>query len=83
MKSNVLGPALIAKAFLPALEKSGESDRPPIVMNTSSGLGSIGLQCGPKEAIYSISKVALNMLVRDKLTSLRRKALILLFFTDL
>lgn len=63
MKGNVLGPALIAKAFLPLLERvSRTGSRPPIVTNISSSLGSIGLEKGAKEAIYSISKAALNML---------------------
>lgn len=62
MKNNVLGPALIAQAFLPFLERSGSNSRLPVVLNTSSGLGSIGLAHGPKEAVYSISKAALNML---------------------
>lgn len=63
MKVNVLGPALITKALLPQLEKPSNSSRRPVVLNTSSGLGSIGLGYGDKEATYSISKAAVNMLV--------------------
>jgi NAD(P)-dependent dehydrogenase (short-subunit alcohol dehydrogenase family) len=69
MQGNVLGPALVAKAFLSLLERpasdvpSGSPGRPPVVLNMSSGLGSIGLKYGAKNAIYSISKTALNMLV--------------------
>jgi len=62
MKGNVLGPALIAQAFLPLLERSSGPSKPPVVLNMSSGLGSIGLKYGLKEAIYSMSKSAINML---------------------
>jgi len=68
MQGNVLGPALVAKAFLPLLERSapnvpsGSPGRPPVVLNMSSGLGSIGLKYGAMKAIYSISKTAVNML---------------------
>jgi len=62
MKSNVLGPALVSKAFLSLLERPSESSRPSVVLNMSSGLGSIGLKYGAKEAIYSMSKTAVNML---------------------
>jgi len=62
MRINVLGPALVYQAFLPALERSKRPEG-PVVMNTTSGLGSIGLDCGVKNASYSISKCALQMLV--------------------
>ena len=57
---NVVGPALLAQAFLPLLERPGARG---VIMNMSSGLGSIGLDCGPKCSSYSITKAALNMLV--------------------
>ncbi|KAI0042051.1 C-factor [Auriscalpium vulgare] len=57
-KANVAGPALVAQAYLPYLEK-GERK---VIVNVSSGLGSIGLAFGAKQASYSISKTALNML---------------------
>jgi NAD(P)-dependent dehydrogenase (short-subunit alcohol dehydrogenase family) len=70
MKGNVLGPALVAKAFRPLLERSasnvpsGSPDQPPVVSNMSSDLGSIGLnRYGAMDALYSISKAAVNMLV--------------------
>ena len=59
MIANVAGPALVAKVYLPYLEKSKRK----VIVNMSSGLGSIGLDLGPKNSIYSISKTALNMLV--------------------
>ncbi|KAH9848800.1 C-factor [Lenzites betulinus] len=57
-QANVVGPALIAQAFLPLLEKGDRK----VIVNMSSGLASIDLNCGPKCATYSISKTALNML---------------------
>ena len=58
--ANVLGPALVAQAYLPLLERGAKKT----VVNVSSGLASVGLACGAKNASYSISKAALNMLVR-------------------
>jgi len=55
---NVLGPAKLAETLLPYLERS----KRPVVMNMTSGLASIGLDCGNKCTTYSISKTALNML---------------------
>ena len=57
----MIGPALVAKAFLPALEKG----RKKVVINITTGLSSFGLDFGPKNASYAISKTALNMLVRS------------------
>ncbi|KAI0786295.1 C-factor [Abortiporus biennis] len=57
-RANVTGPALIAQALLPFIEKSNRK----LIMNMSSGLASIGIDLGPKNASYSISKTALNML---------------------
>jgi len=62
MKGNVLGPALIAQAFLSLLERSSALSKPPVVLNMSSGLGSIGLNYGLKDAVYSMTKSAINML---------------------
>lgn len=59
MESNVVGPALIAQHFLPLLKKGGRK----VIINMTSGLGSISKDLGPKCSIYSISKAALNMLV--------------------
>jgi len=57
-KHNVVAPAVIGKHFLPLLEKG----RRKVIMNMTSGLGSIGLNLGPKCSSYSISKDAVNML---------------------
>ena len=59
---NVVGPALITQAFIPLLQKGNRK----VIMNMTSGLASIGLDIGPKCCAYSISKAALNMLVRVK-----------------
>ncbi|KAH7910500.1 hypothetical protein BJ138DRAFT_1136000 [Hygrophoropsis aurantiaca] len=56
--SNVVGPALIARHLLPAIEKSSRK----VIVNMSSGLASIGKNLGPKSTSYSISKTAVNML---------------------
>lgn len=60
MQVNVVGPMLLSQVYLPLLEK-GEKKT---VVNVSSGLASIGLNAGNKCTSYSISKTALNMLVR-------------------
>ncbi|OCH85486.1 NAD(P)-binding protein [Obba rivulosa] len=58
LKSNVIGPALLGQVLLPYLLK-GQSK---VIVNFSSGLGSIGLDYGGQNATYSISKTAVNML---------------------
>ncbi|KAH9831801.1 C-factor [Rhodofomes roseus] len=58
--ANVAGPALMGTVYLPLLEKG----RRKVIVNMTSGLASIGLDFGAKNAMYSISKTALNMLVR-------------------
>jgi NAD(P)-dependent dehydrogenase (short-subunit alcohol dehydrogenase family) len=68
MKSNVLGPALVFQAFLPALERSTRPEG-PVVLNITSSLGSIGLDYGVTNTTYCISKTALNMFVRDRRSS--------------
>jgi len=63
MTTNVLGPALVSAAFLPLLERKNANDtRLPVVVNMSSGAGSIGLKLGSASPIYAMSKTALNML---------------------
>lgn len=59
LQANVAGPALISQVYLPYLEKSKRK----VIVNMTSGLSSIGLDCGKKNASYSIAKTALNMLV--------------------
>jgi NAD(P)-dependent dehydrogenase (short-subunit alcohol dehydrogenase family) len=62
---NVLGPVRVLNAFLPLLERSSS----PVVVNVSSGLGSLTYSADPDAAYsslivpaYSSSKAALNML---------------------
>ncbi|THH10820.1 hypothetical protein EW146_g8251 [Bondarzewia mesenterica] len=57
-QANVAGPAFIAQTYLPFIERSTRK----VIMNMTSGLGSIGLNCGKKNASYSITKTALHML---------------------
>jgi len=62
---NVFGPVRVLHAFLPLLERSAA----PVVVNVSSGLGSIANSADPESAYsalivpaYFSSKAALNML---------------------
>jgi NAD(P)-dependent dehydrogenase (short-subunit alcohol dehydrogenase family) len=64
-QTNVFGPVRVLHAFIPLLEKSPA----PVVVNVSSGVGSLGLASDPegtwREAnypVYASSKAALNML---------------------
>jgi len=58
LKVNVAGPALMAQLYIPYLEKGKRK----VIVNITSGLASIGLDFGDKNATYSVSKTALNML---------------------
>lgn len=57
---NVTGPALVAQSLVPLMRKGS------LLVNLSSGLGSIELNINPEEALdaYAASKAALNMLGR-------------------
>jgi NAD(P)-dependent dehydrogenase (short-subunit alcohol dehydrogenase family) len=64
-ETNVFGPVRILHAFIPLLEKSSA----PVVVNVSSGVGSLGLASDPENPlsaanfpVYASSKAALNML---------------------
>jgi NAD(P)-dependent dehydrogenase (short-subunit alcohol dehydrogenase family) len=64
-ETNVFGPVRVLHAFIPLLESSPA----PVVVNVSSGLGSLGLASDPDSPwgeftfpVYSSSKAALNML---------------------
>jgi len=61
-ETNVFGAAAVLTAFTPLLEAS----RAPIVVNVSSGVGSLTLNAGPDARwsmlAYPMSKAALNML---------------------
>ncbi len=63
--TNVLGPVRVLHAFLPLLERSPT----PVIVNVSSGLGSLALAADPDSPwaefiapAYSSSKAALNMI---------------------
>jgi NAD(P)-dependent dehydrogenase (short-subunit alcohol dehydrogenase family) len=64
-ETNVFGPVRVLRAFIPLLEKSPT----PVVVNVSSGVGSLSLAADPvgpwRQAnypVYASSKAALNML---------------------
>lgn len=58
LQTNVAAPALIAQLYHTHLERGFRK----VIVNMTSGLASIGLDCGPKCTSYSVSKTALNML---------------------
>jgi len=83
MLTNVAGPALVTRTFIPLIEQSNRK----VIANVSSLLASIGTDFGKECTSYSISKCGLNMLVRMvqtkcigqhsylyRLTSLQRSA---------
>ena len=64
-ETNVFGPVRVLHACIPLLEKSSA----PVVVNVSSGVGSLGLASDPESPlseanfpVYASSKAALNML---------------------
>ena len=64
-ETNVFGPVRVLRAFIPLLERSAA----PVIVNVSSGVGSLSLAADPngqwREAnfpVYASSKAALNML---------------------
>jgi len=64
-ETNVFGPVRVLHAFLPLLEESRE----PVIVNVSSGVGSLALSADPEGPwrdanypMYASSKAALNML---------------------
>jgi len=64
-ETNVFGPVRLLRAFIPLLESSPA----PVVVNVSSGVGSLGLASDPESPwseanfpVYASSKAALNML---------------------
>ncbi|KAI0296287.1 NAD-P-binding protein [Multifurca ochricompacta] len=62
LKSNVVGPALTAQAYLPYLEKGTKKT----IVNISSALGSLAVIFDSRYAAYSASKAALNMLTQKQ-----------------
>lgn len=64
-ETNVLGVIRVTQAFVPLLERSAA----PVIVNVSSGMGSLGVTSDPERLestlvslAYSPSKAALNML---------------------
>jgi NAD(P)-dependent dehydrogenase (short-subunit alcohol dehydrogenase family) len=64
-ETNVFGPVRVMHAFIPLLERSPA----PVVVNVSSGVGSLGLASDPRSPlseanypVYASSKAAPNML---------------------
>jgi NAD(P)-dependent dehydrogenase (short-subunit alcohol dehydrogenase family) len=64
-ETNVFGPVRVLRAFIPLLEQSPT----PVVVNVSSGVGSLSLAADPQGPwrqanfpVYASSKAALNML---------------------
>ncbi|KAG6375957.1 hypothetical protein JVT61DRAFT_2834 [Boletus reticuloceps] len=58
MATNALGPALVSRYLLPAIERSDRR----VIMNMTSRLASIGSDYGTIDTCYCMSKIALNML---------------------
>ncbi len=64
-ETNVFGPVRLLRAFIPLLDNSPA----PVIVNVSSGVGSLGLASDPESPlseanfpVYASSKAALNML---------------------
>ena len=60
IQTNLGAPALLGELYYPFLLRGTKKT----IVNVTTGLASLGLDCGPKCTSYSISKCALNMLVR-------------------
>ena len=58
--ANVVGPVMVYQVFKRFLDKSDK----PVVVNLSSGAGSMGMDLGANAPAYAVSKAALNMMVR-------------------
>lgn len=60
MGVNLIGPALVAQALIPLMNKGS------VLANLSSGLGSCGLNINPETGLdaYAASKAGLNMVTR-------------------
>lgn len=57
---NVAGPAVLTSTLLPHVERG----RRKVIANLTSRFSSFGRDVGPECMTYSVSKSALNMLVR-------------------
>ncbi|KLO08157.1 NAD(P)-binding protein, partial [Schizopora paradoxa] len=60
LTTNAVAPMIVSQHFMKFLEKS----KRPVVMNMSSGLGSIENASGTYQTSYCTSKAALNMLTK-------------------
>ncbi|KAL7784963.1 hypothetical protein V8C37DRAFT_394855 [Trichoderma ceciliae] len=58
---NAVGPFLVSKAFMPALEKSAS----PKIINLASNSGQIAANNNGKYMAYKVSKAALNQVTRS------------------
>jgi NAD(P)-dependent dehydrogenase (short-subunit alcohol dehydrogenase family) len=75
LDTNVLGVVRVTQAFLPVLERSAD----PVIVNVSSGMGSLALTSDPSRLEstlislgYATSKAALNMLTTQYAKALPR-----------
>jgi NAD(P)-dependent dehydrogenase (short-subunit alcohol dehydrogenase family) len=68
-RTNLIGPLLVARAFLPLLLKSAD----PRIINVSSGLGALS-DMGNQHPAYSMSKTALNALTRQLSAALKHQS---------
>jgi NAD(P)-dependent dehydrogenase (short-subunit alcohol dehydrogenase family) len=75
LDTNVLGVVRVTQAFLPLLERSAD----PVIVNVSSGMGSLALTSDPSRLEstlislgYATSKAALNMLTTQYAKALPR-----------
>ncbi|KAK9379415.1 uncharacterized protein V2V93DRAFT_381889 [Kockiozyma suomiensis] len=62
LDTNVVGPHNVISAFIPMLKVEGSKK---IVVNISSGLGSVEMNSGNMTGGYNVSKAALNMLTKQ------------------
>ncbi|KAK9312419.1 hypothetical protein V1524DRAFT_386118 [Lipomyces starkeyi] len=61
LRTNVVGPNAVISEFLPLLQQGTRK----VVVNISSGLGSISMNSGYTSGGYNVSKAALNMLTKQ------------------
>ncbi|KAK9367481.1 hypothetical protein V1509DRAFT_626783 [Lipomyces kononenkoae] len=61
LRINVVGPNSVISEFLPLLKQGSRK----VVVNISSGLGSISMNTGYNSGGYNVSKAALNMLTKQ------------------
>lgn len=67
LRTNVVGPALVTQSVAGLLQTAPRG----VVLNISSGLGSISRAASPGNYAYAMSKAALNMLTRKLAVELR------------